>query len=71
MPVKVIYKSESNRHRGRDGSARSDDGSVDVKGVIPKEMRGDRKCDQTISAKTWRHRIIVQNSPELGQCAKV
>ncbi len=40
MPVKVIYKTTATATGGRDGSARSDDGSVDVKLVIPKEMGG-------------------------------
>ena len=40
MPVNVIYKTKATASGGRDGSARSDDGSVDVKLVIPKEMGG-------------------------------
>lgn len=40
MPVKAIYKTTATATGGRDGSARSDDGSVDVKLVIPKEMGG-------------------------------
>jgi lipoyl-dependent peroxiredoxin len=40
MPVKVIYKTTATATGGRDGSSRSDDGSVDVKLVIPKEMGG-------------------------------
>jgi Ohr subfamily peroxiredoxin len=40
MPVDVIYKTSATAHGGRDGSARSDDGSVDVKLVVPKEMGG-------------------------------
>jgi lipoyl-dependent peroxiredoxin len=40
MSVNVIYKTSAVATGGRDGSARSDDGSVDVKLVIPKEMGG-------------------------------
>jgi len=40
MPVDVIYKTTATAKGGRDGSARSDDGSVDVKLVVPKEMGG-------------------------------
>ena len=40
MPVDVIYKTQATSTGGRDGAARSDDGSVDVKLVIPKEMGG-------------------------------
>jgi Ohr subfamily peroxiredoxin len=40
MPVDVIYKTQATATGGRDGSARSDDGSVDVKLVVPKEMGG-------------------------------
>lgn len=40
MPVNVIYKTNATATGGRDGSARSDDGSVDVKLVVPKEMGG-------------------------------
>jgi Ohr subfamily peroxiredoxin len=40
MSVKVIYKTSATATGGRDGSAKSDDGSVDVKLVIPKEMGG-------------------------------
>ncbi len=40
MPVTVIYKTDATATGGRDGSARSDDGSVDVKLVVPKEMGG-------------------------------
>ncbi len=40
MPVDVIYKTTATATGGRDGSARSDDGSVDVKLVVPKEMGG-------------------------------
>ena len=40
MPVNVIYKTTATATGGRDGAARSDDGSVDVKLVIPKELGG-------------------------------
>ncbi|WAP69653.1 organic hydroperoxide resistance protein [Jiella pelagia] len=40
MPVDVIYKTTATSTGGRDGAARSDDGSVDVKLVVPKEMGG-------------------------------
>jgi Ohr subfamily peroxiredoxin len=40
MPVDVIYKTKATATGGRDGSAKSDDGSVDVKLVVPKEMGG-------------------------------
>lgn len=40
MPVDVIYKTQATATGGRDGSARSDDGSVDVRLVVPKEMGG-------------------------------
>ncbi|MDB5688847.1 MAG: organic hydroperoxide resistance protein [Sphingomonas bacterium] len=40
MSVDVIYKTQATATGGRDGSARSDDGSVDVKLVVPKEMGG-------------------------------
>jgi Ohr subfamily peroxiredoxin len=40
MPVTVIYKTQATATGGRDGAARSDDGSVDVKLVVPKEMGG-------------------------------
>ncbi|KQT88449.1 organic hydroperoxide resistance protein [Aurantimonas sp. Leaf443] len=40
MPVTVIYKTSATATGGRDGAARSDDGSVDVKLVVPKEMGG-------------------------------
>jgi lipoyl-dependent peroxiredoxin len=41
MPVDVIYKTTATATGGgRDGHARSDDGSVDVNLVIPKEMGG-------------------------------
>jgi len=40
MPVNVIYKTQATATGGRDGAARSDDGSVDVKLVVPKEMGG-------------------------------
>ena len=40
MTINVIYKTSATATGGRDGSARSDDGSVDVKLVVPKEMGG-------------------------------
>ena len=40
MSVNVIYKTTATATGGRDGAARSDDGSVDVKLVVPKEMGG-------------------------------
>jgi lipoyl-dependent peroxiredoxin len=40
MPVNVIYKTTATATGGRDGVARSDDGSVDVKLIVPKEMGG-------------------------------
>ncbi len=40
MPVTTIYTTHATATGGRDGSARSDDGSVDVKLVVPKEMGG-------------------------------
>lgn len=40
MPVNVIYTTSAMATGGRDGSTRSDDGSVDVKLVVPKEMGG-------------------------------
>ena len=40
MAVNVIYTTSATATGGRDGSTRSDDGSVDVKLVVPKEMGG-------------------------------
>lgn len=40
MGVNVIYKTRATATGGRDGAARSEDGSVDVKLVVPKEMGG-------------------------------
>ncbi|MFN3677597.1 MAG: organic hydroperoxide resistance protein [Sphingomonas pseudosanguinis] len=40
MGVKAIYKTKATATGGRDGAARSEDGSVDVKLVVPKEMGG-------------------------------
>ena len=40
MAVNVIYKTSATATGGRDGAARSDDGSVDVKLVVPKELGG-------------------------------
>ncbi|WP_010160615.1 organic hydroperoxide resistance protein [Sphingomonas sp. PAMC 26617] len=40
MSINVIYKTSATATGGRDGSTRSDDGSVDLKLVVPKEMGG-------------------------------
>jgi lipoyl-dependent peroxiredoxin len=40
MPVTVTYKTSATATGGRDGSTRSDDGSIDIKLVVPKEMGG-------------------------------
>lgn len=40
MAVNVIYRTNATATGGRDGAARSEDGSVDVKLVVPKEMGG-------------------------------
>ena len=40
MAVNVIYTTSATATGGRDGAARSEDGSVDVKLVVPKEMGG-------------------------------
>lgn len=40
MPVNVVYKTTATATGGRDGTAKSDDGSVDVNLVVPKEMGG-------------------------------
>lgn len=40
MAVDVIYRTSATATGGRDGTARSDDGAVDVKLVIPKELGG-------------------------------
>ena len=40
MPVDVTYRTEATATGGRDGRATSDDGSVDVQLVVPKEMGG-------------------------------
>lgn len=40
MSVNVIYKTTATANGGRDGATRSDDGSVDVKLVVSKEMGG-------------------------------
>jgi len=40
MSVTVIYKTTATATGGRDGHARSDDGSVDVQLVVPKELGG-------------------------------
>ncbi|MET4898027.1 organic hydroperoxide resistance protein [Sphingomonadaceae bacterium jetA1] len=40
MGVHAIYKTRATATGGRDGASRSEDGSVDVKLVVPKEMGG-------------------------------
>lgn len=40
MSAKVIYKTSATATGGRDGSAKSDDSSVDVKLVVPTKMGG-------------------------------
>jgi Ohr subfamily peroxiredoxin len=40
MSVNVIYQTKATATGGRDGYARSEDGSVDVNLVVPKEMGG-------------------------------
>lgn len=40
MSVDVIYKTSATATGGRDGRARTEDGSVDVNLVVPKEMGG-------------------------------
>ena len=40
MPVNVIYKTSATATGGRDGRAHTEDGSVDVALVVPKEMGG-------------------------------
>ena len=40
MSIDVIYRTSATATGGRDGAARSDDGSVDVQLVVPKEMGG-------------------------------
>ena len=40
MGVTAIYKTKATATGGRDGATRSEDGSVDVKLVVPKEMGG-------------------------------
>lgn len=40
MSVDVIYKTNATATGGRDGRARTEDGSVDVNLVVPKEMGG-------------------------------
>lgn len=40
MPVNVIYTTHAKATGGRDGHTRSDDGSVDVKLIVPKELGG-------------------------------
>lgn len=40
MPVNVIYRTSATATGGRDGAARTDDGTVDVKLTVPSEMGG-------------------------------
>jgi len=40
MSVNVIYKTKATSTGGRDGHAKAEDGGVDVKLVVPKEMGG-------------------------------
>ncbi len=40
MPVKVLYTTEATATGGREGSARTKDGSLDVKLSTPKELGG-------------------------------
>jgi Ohr subfamily peroxiredoxin len=40
MSVNVLYTTHATATGGRDGAAKSDDGSVDVKLVMPKELGG-------------------------------
>ncbi|MCK9542460.1 MAG: organic hydroperoxide resistance protein [Novosphingobium sp.] len=40
MPVNVIYKTRATATGGRDGRARSEDGQLDIKLTVPKEMGG-------------------------------
>jgi lipoyl-dependent peroxiredoxin len=40
MPVKVLYTTEATATGGRDGRARTKDGSLDVKLTTPKELGG-------------------------------
>lgn len=40
MSVNVIYKTSATATGGRDGRARTEDGTVDVNLVVPKEMGG-------------------------------
>ena len=40
MPVEVKYRAAATAKGGRDGSARTEDGSLDVKLATPKEMGG-------------------------------
>lgn len=40
MPVKVLYTTEATATGGRDGSAKTKDGSLDVKLSTPKELGG-------------------------------
>lgn len=40
MPVNAIYHTSATATGGRDGSARTEDGTVDVKLTVPSEMGG-------------------------------
>ena len=40
MSVKAVYTTSATAIGGRDGTARSDDGSIDLKLVMPKELGG-------------------------------
>lgn len=40
QPSKIVYTAHATASGGRDGSARSSDGALDVKLVVPKEMGG-------------------------------
>lgn len=40
MSVNVIYRTSATATGGRDGAARTDDGTVDVKLTVPSEMGG-------------------------------
>lgn len=39
-PEKIVYTAHASANGGREGQARSDDGLLDVKLVVPKEMGG-------------------------------
>lgn len=40
MPTKIVYETHATAHGGRDGEARTDDGTFSVKLAVPKEMHG-------------------------------